>query len=68
MPQSLLGQLKEKRTYRVWCLYSSFFHALKGLSHEMDFNNVDENWQMLAFYVPQLVFEFFGGPSDFYLK
>ncbi len=29
MPQSLLtGQLKEKRTYRVWCLYSSFVHAL----------------------------------------
>jgi hypothetical protein len=28
MPQSLLtGQLKEKPTYRVWCLYSSFVHA-----------------------------------------
>jgi hypothetical protein len=27
MPQSLLtGQLKEKLTYRVWCLYSSFVH------------------------------------------
>ncbi len=27
MPQSLLrGQLKEKSTYRVWCLYSSFVH------------------------------------------
>jgi hypothetical protein len=28
MPQSLLtGQQKEKPTYRVWCLYSSFVHA-----------------------------------------
>jgi hypothetical protein len=27
MPQSLLtGQLKEKPTYRVWCLYNSFVH------------------------------------------
>jgi hypothetical protein len=27
MPQSLLtGQLKEKPTKRVWCLYSSFIH------------------------------------------
>ncbi len=27
MPQSLLtGQLKEKPTYRVWCLYGSFVH------------------------------------------
>jgi hypothetical protein len=27
MPQILLtGQLKEKPTYRVWCLYSSFVH------------------------------------------
>jgi hypothetical protein len=24
----LTGQLKEKPTYRVWCLYSSFVHAL----------------------------------------
>ncbi len=29
MPQSLLaGQLKEKPTYRVWCLYSSFVHGV----------------------------------------
>jgi hypothetical protein len=28
MPQILLtGQLKEKLTYRVWCLYSSFVHG-----------------------------------------
>jgi hypothetical protein len=28
MPQSLLtGQLKEKPTYRVWCLYSSSVHG-----------------------------------------
>jgi hypothetical protein len=28
MPQSLLtGQLKEKPTYRGWCLYSSFVHG-----------------------------------------
>ncbi len=32
MPQSLLkGQLKEKPTYRVWCLYSSFVHGLTVL-------------------------------------
>jgi hypothetical protein len=24
----LTGQLKEKPTYRVWCLYSSFVHAV----------------------------------------
>ncbi len=31
MPQSLLtGQLKEKPTYRVWCLYSSLVHAFKA--------------------------------------
>ncbi len=30
MPQSLLtGQLKEKPTYRVWFLYSSFVHGVK---------------------------------------
>ncbi len=29
MPQRLLtGQLKEKPTYRVWCLYRSFVHEL----------------------------------------
>ncbi len=22
--------------------------VLKGLSHEIDFNNIDENWQILA--------------------
>jgi hypothetical protein len=28
MPQSLFtGQLKEKPTYRVWCLYISFVHG-----------------------------------------
>ncbi len=26
----------------------TMFGALKGLSHEMDFHNVDENWQILA--------------------
>jgi hypothetical protein len=32
MPRSLLtGQLKEKPTYRVWCLYSSFVHV--GSNH-----------------------------------
>jgi hypothetical protein len=30
MPQILLtGQLKEKPTYRVWCLYSSFVHEIQ---------------------------------------
>jgi hypothetical protein len=38
--------------------------SFKGTSHEIDFNNVDENLQMLLW----LVFEFFGGPSDFKLK
>ncbi len=32
MPQSLLtGQLKEKPTYRFWCLYSSFVHGYSPL-------------------------------------
>jgi hypothetical protein len=36
MPQSLLtGQLKEKPTYRVWCLYSSFVHGSKQIKNMM---------------------------------
>jgi hypothetical protein len=39
MPQSLLtGQLKEKPTYRVWCLYSSFVHA-EAVQHEREILN-----------------------------
>jgi hypothetical protein len=41
---------------------------LKGLSHEIDFDNVDENWQMLAIKRARLAFEFFSGTSDFQLK
>jgi hypothetical protein len=26
--KSVTGQLKEKPTYRVWCLYSSFVHGV----------------------------------------
>ncbi len=29
-------------------LFSGFQDALKGLSYEIDFENVDENWQILA--------------------
>ncbi len=42
--------------------------VLKGLSHEIDFKNVEENGQILALLRARLVFEFFGGSSDFYLK
>ncbi len=28
--------------------WNQFLGSLKGLSHEIDFDNVDENWQMLA--------------------
>ncbi len=34
----------------------------------MDFHNIDENWQILALLSAALVFEFFGGPSDFKVK
>jgi hypothetical protein len=39
--------------------------SLKGLSHEMDFNNVDENLQKWALLSAAAGFEFFRGPSDF---
>jgi hypothetical protein len=39
--------------------------ALKGLSHEIDFKNVDENGQILALIRAAAGFEFFGGSSDF---
>jgi hypothetical protein len=39
MPQSLLtGQLKEKPTYRVWCLCSSFIHVASLVHHVMTSN------------------------------
>jgi hypothetical protein len=31
------------------CVAVGGFPSLKGLSYEMDFENVDENWQILAF-------------------
>ena len=38
MPQILLtGQLKEKPTYRVWCLYSSFVHDVHVGVELLDF-------------------------------
>jgi hypothetical protein len=39
---------------------------LKGLSYEIDFENVDENCQILALTRPRLVFEFFRGPPPPY--
>ncbi len=32
----------------LWTFWHPFPTALKVLSHEIDFDNVDENWQMLA--------------------
>jgi len=40
-------------------------HVLKGLSHEIDFKNVDENGHILALLRAAAGFEFFGGSSDF---
>ncbi len=52
-----------------------FFHMtklgtidLKGLSYELDFENVDENWQILALKRDAAGYEFFRGTSDFWLK
>ncbi len=33
--------------------------GLKGLSHEIDFDNYDENWQMLALIISAAVFWIF---------
>jgi hypothetical protein len=41
------------------------FLSLKGLTHEMDFNNVDENLQMLALLGAAAGFEFFEAPLIF---
>jgi hypothetical protein len=49
-------------------IFQTNFCNLKGLSHEIDFKNVVENGQILALIRARLVFEFFGGCSDFYLK
>ncbi len=49
-------------------MFSVLYCVLKGLSYEIDFENVDENWQILALTGPRLVFEFFRGTSDFWLK
>jgi hypothetical protein len=38
---------------------------LKGLSYEIDFRNDGKNLQILALMRARLVFEFFGGTSDF---
>ncbi len=41
MPQSLLtGQLKEKPTYRVWCLYSSLVHGVSSSKTYYTFTDV----------------------------
>ncbi len=34
--------------FQVQNLCGSGLHSLKGLSYEIDFENVDENWQILA--------------------
>ncbi len=41
---------------------------LKGLSHEMDFNNVDENWQMLALLSAAAGFWIFRMPLWFLIE
>jgi hypothetical protein len=38
---------------------------LKGLSHEIDFKNMDENGQILALLRAAAGFEFFGSSSGF---
>ncbi len=44
MPQSLLsGQLKEKPTYRVRCLYSSFVHGVREFVRKIFFS-ITNNW------------------------
>jgi hypothetical protein len=57
MPQNLLTrQLKEKLTYRVWCLYSSFVHDVHVGVELLDFVlrvslqyfNLHFAWQWLA--------------------
>ncbi len=49
MPQSLLtGQLKEKPTYRVWCLYSSLVHGCYGTCVGVD-SGVDIRWCYILF-------------------
>ncbi len=40
-------------------------NLLKGLSYEIDFDNVDENWQILALISATAGFWIFGGTSDF---
>ncbi len=55
MPQSLLtGQLKEKLTFRVWCLYSSFVLAYQSIFYFLSVWKVEackkmfsENWVLV---------------------
>ncbi len=50
MPQSLLtGQLKEKPTYRVWCLYSSFVHDLNHIKYGKDDSLLETHFQGLKY-------------------
>ncbi len=42
--------------------------VLKGLSYEVDFENVDKIDRSWPLQGPRLVFEFFRGTSDFWLK
>ncbi len=43
---------------------ANIYVGVKG-THEIDFKNVDENRQTLSLMGPRLLFEFFGGSSDF---
>jgi hypothetical protein len=44
MPQSpLTVNFKEKPTFRVWCLYSSFVHAVQGVLRSRIRQKVREN-------------------------
>ncbi len=54
---------------RLCCLVSRpMFPVLKGLSHEMDFNNVEENWQMLALLSAAAGFLIFQRPLWFLIE
>jgi hypothetical protein len=65
MPQNLLiSQLKEKPTYRVWCLYSSYVHGhtynVYMLAFQLVFytevtNNASDLTKTINKYYPQLL-------------
>ncbi len=46
-------------------IWLTAFYGLKGMSYEIDFENVDENWQNLALIRVAAGFWVFEGTSDF---